>query len=216
MSQIRIVLADDHAIVRAALKALLEQQGDMIVVAEANDGWEALEAIERARPHVAVLDIGMPNLNGIETAKQMQAAKLEAIPFILSMHSDESYVIRALKAGARAFLLKEAADTDLIVAIRAVAAGKSFLSPAIKRLMAEDHMLRLQEKEIEDSFDLLTGREREVLQLAAEGKSNKEIAAALGLSPYTAETHRGNMMQKLNLHTTPEMVLYAVRKGVIF
>jgi DNA-binding NarL/FixJ family response regulator len=131
------------------------------------------------------------------------------------MHSDEAYVLRALKAGARGYLLKESAESDLITAIRAVNSGKAFFSPAVSRMLVEDYVRQLQDREIEDSYDLLTTREREILQLIAEGKSNKEIAAALNLSLYTVETHRGNLMEKLNLHTVPELILYAVRKGVI-
>ena len=134
---------------------------------------------------------------------------------MLSMHSDEAYVLRALKAGARGYLLKESAESDLIAAIRAVNAGKAFFSPAVSRMLVEDYVRQLQDREIEDSYELLTTREREILQLIAEGKSNKESAAILNLSLYTIETHRGNLMEKLNLHTVPELILYAVRKGVI-
>jgi DNA-binding NarL/FixJ family response regulator len=161
------------------------------------------------------MDIGMPNLNGIEAARQVAAAAPQVSVVILSMHSDEAYVLRALKAGARAYLLKESAESDLIAAIRAVRAGKAFFSPAVSRMLVEDYVRQLQDRDIEDSYELLTTREREILQLIAEGKSNKEIAAVLNLSLYTVETHRGNLMEKLGLHTVPELILYAVRKGVI-
>ena len=134
---------------------------------------------------------------------------------MLSMHSDEAYVLRALKAGAKGYLLKESAESDLIAAIRAVHQGKAFFSPAISKLLVEDYIRMLRDKNIEDSYDLLSPREREILQLVAEGKSNKDIAGILNVSPYTVETHRANILQKLNLHSVPELILYAVRKGVI-
>jgi len=215
MSQIRIVLADDHAVMRTGLRLVLERQVDFTVVGEASDGREAVALVQREAPDVLVMDIGMPNLNGIEGARQVAAAAPQVAVVILSMHSDESYVLRALKAGARGYLLKESAESDLIAAIRAVHAGKAFFSPAVSRMLVEDYVRQLQDREIEDSYELLTTREREILQLVAEGKSNKEVAAVLNLSLYTIETHRGNLMEKLGLHTVPELILYAVRKGVI-
>jgi two-component system response regulator NreC len=212
---IRIVLADDHAVMRGGLRALLEQNPDMQVVGEANDGREALHLMESLKPDVAVLDITMPNLNGIEAARQIASKQLDVAIIMLSMHSDESYVLRALRVGVRGYLLKESAEIDLLHAIRAVTQGKAFFSPAVSRMLAEDYVRQLQEKEIVDSYDLLTAREREILQLIAEGKSNKDIANLLNLSLYTVETHRGNILQKLNLHTVPDLILYAVRKGVI-
>jgi two-component system response regulator NreC len=215
MSQIRIVLADDHAVMRTGLRLVLERQADFAVVGEASDGREAVALVQRETPDVLVMDIGMPNLNGIEAARQVGAAAPQVAVVILSMHSDEAYVLRALKAGARGYLLKESAESDLIAAIRAVHAGKAFFSPAVSRMLVEDYVRQLQDREIEDSYELLTTREREILQLVAEGKSNKEVAAILNLSLYTIETHRGNLMEKLGLHTVPELILYAVRKGVI-
>ncbi|MGA3241340.1 MAG: response regulator transcription factor [Bryobacteraceae bacterium] len=215
MSQIRIALADDHAVMRTGLRLVLERQADFSVVGEASDGREAVALVQRETPDVLVMDIGMPNLNGIEAARQVGAAAPQVAVVILSMHSDESYVLRALKAGARGYLLKESAESDLIAAIRAVHAGKAFFSPAVSRMLVEDYVRQLQDREIEDSYELLTTREREILQLVAEGKSNKEVAAILNLSLYTIETHRGNLMEKLGLHTVPELILYAVRKGVI-
>ena len=212
---IRILLADDHAVMRTGLRLVLERQSDFEVVAEAADGREAVALAAKHAPDVAVLDIGMPNLNGIEATRQIGLASPNIAVVILSMHSDEAYVLRALKAGARGYLLKESAESDLITAIHAVHSGKAFFSPAVSRMLVEDYVRQLQDREIEDSYDLLTTREREILQLIAEGKSNKEIAAALNLSLYTVETHRGNLMEKLNLHTVPELILYAVRKGVI-
>jgi len=164
---------------------------------------------------VVVMDIAMPNLNGIEAARQIVAQNPAIAVAVLSMHSDESYVIRALKAGARAYLLKDSAESDLIGAIRALSDGKSFFSPAISKLLVEDYMLQIERKGVDDSYELLTTREREILQLLAEGKSNKEVANMLNLSLYTVETHRTHILQKLNLHTVPELILYAVRKGII-
>jgi two-component system response regulator NreC len=215
MSQIRLLIADDHAVIRAGLRLLLERQADFTVLGEASDGREAVAQAHALKPDVAVLDLAMPNLNGIEATRQICGGLPNVSVVVLSMHSDEEYVLRALKAGARAYVLKESAESDLISAIRAVHLGKSFFSPAVSRMLVEDYVRQLQDRDIEDSYELLTSREREILQLVAEGKSNKDIANILNLSVYTVETHRSNMMEKLNLHTVPELILYAVRKGVI-
>jgi two-component system response regulator NreC len=212
---IRIILADDHAVMRRGLRLVLEEQKDFQVVGEASDGREAVSLVEALKPDVAVLDITMPNMNGIEAARQISAKQPGVSIVVLSMHSDEGYVLRALKAGARGYLLKESPETDLIHAIRSVSQGKAFFSPAVSRMLVEDYVRQLQDKDIEDSYELLTPREREILQLIAEGKSNKDVANMLNLSLYTIETHRGNIMEKLNLHSVPELILYAVRKGVI-
>ena len=215
MSQIRILLADDHIIMRRGLRLLLEQQADFQVVGEADDGRQAVELAATLHPAVAVLDIGMPMLNGIEATRQIVTAAPAIAIVVLSMHSDETYVLRALKAGAKGYLLKNSAEADLIQAVRAVADGKSFFSPAIGRMLLEDYMRQVAKKEVEDSYDLLTPREKEILQLVAEGKTNKEIANILTLSVYTVESHRGHILEKLNLHSVPELILYAVRKGII-
>ena len=215
MAQIRIVLADDHTIIRSGLRLLLEQQPDFKVVAEAADGRQAVQLVAKHHPDVVILDIGMPQLNGIEATRQIVAQESHPNVVILSMHSDESYVLRALKAGARAYILKNAAEADLIRAVQAVSEGKSFFSPVISKMLLEDYVRQVRDKEVEDSYDLLTPREREILQLIAESKTNKEIATILGLSPHTVETHRGNILEKLNLHSVPELILYAVRKGII-
>jgi len=215
MSPIKILLADDHAVMRTGLRLVLERQNDFEVVAEASDGRQAVALTQQHEPNVVVMDITMPNLNGIEAARQITGSLPQTCVVILSMHSDEAYVLRALKAGARGYLLKESAESDLIDAVRAVSSGKAFFSPAVSRMLVEDYIRQLQDREIEDSYELLTTREREILQLIAEGKSNKDIANILNLSLYTIETHRGNLMEKLNLHTVPELILYAVRKGVI-
>jgi len=212
---IRILLADDHTVMRNGLRLLLERQPNLSVVGEASDGREAVRTAESVSPDVVVMDIAMPNLNGIEAARQIATARPETAIVILSMHSDESYVIRALKAGARAYLLKDSAEGDLIAAIHAITEGKSFFSPAISRILVEDYMRQLEQRHVEDTYELLTTREREILQLLAEGKTNKEVAAILNLSVYTIETHRTHILQKLNLHNVPELILYAVRKGII-
>jgi two-component system response regulator NreC len=215
MNKIRILLADDHTVMRAGLRLLLEREQDMVVVGEAEDGRRTVELAEEHRPDVVVLDIAMPNLNGIEAARQIAGKQPKTSIVILSMHSDESYVMRALKAGARAYLLKDSAEADLIRAVRAVYDGKSFFSPAVSKMLLEDYVRQLQERGEEDSYELLTTREREILQLLAEGKSNKDVANLLNLSLYTVETHRAHILQKLGLHTIPDLILYAVRKGII-
>ena len=215
MSEIRILLADDHTVIRKGLRLLLERQPGFRVIAEAADGRQAVELAGSENPDVAILDVGMPNLNGIEAARQLSSRFPSTAIVILSMHSDESYVLRALKAGARAYLLKDSAESDLIAAVQAVTEGKAFFSPAISKMLVDDYVRRLEQRGVEDSYELLTTREREILQLLAEGKSNKEAASILNLSLYTVETHRSNILQKLNLHSVPELILYAVRKGVI-
>jgi DNA-binding NarL/FixJ family response regulator len=209
-----VLLADDHSIVRRGLRSLLEEAGHT-VIAEASDGLEAVRLSEEHRPDLLILDIAMPKLNGIEVAARTQKQDRPPGVIILSMHTDESYIIRALTAGARAYLLKNATDEDLLPAVRAVAAGRPFFSPAVTTLLVEDYVRRLQARGETDSFNLLTDREREVLQLIAEGRSNKEVATLLDIGLSTSETHRANLMQKLNLHNTAEIVLYAVRKGII-
>ena len=211
----RVLLADDQGIVRRGLRALLETERGLEVVAEASDGHEALRLCESTAPDIAILDVAMPRLNGIEVAARVLKQRPELRVIVLSMHSDESYVVRALSAGARGYLLKEATDDDLLPAVRAVARGKTFFSPAVSAMLLEDHVRHLQQRGLEDSYHLLTDREREVLQLLAEGRSNKEVAAALNVGLSTIETHRGNLMQKLDLHNTAEIVLYAVRKRII-
>jgi DNA-binding NarL/FixJ family response regulator len=215
MNPIRILLADDHTVMRRGLRALLERQTGFLVVAEAADGREAVDAAADVGPDVAVIDIGMPNLNGIEAARRITEKRPETAVVILSMHADESYVLRALKSGARGYLLKDSPEEDLINAIRAVHKGKAFFSPEISRMLADDYMRQMRQRGVEDSYELLTRREREILQMLGEGNSNKEVATKLNLSLHTVETHRGNVLEKLNLHSTAEMILYAVRKGIV-
>jgi DNA-binding NarL/FixJ family response regulator len=215
MKKIRILLADDHNIMRRGLRLLLEKQAGFEVVSEAADGREAVERAEATKPDVAVLDIAMPNMSGIEAAQRITALLPHAGIVILSMHSDEGYLLRVLNAGAKGYLLKDSAENDLIEAIKAVSQGKAFFSPEISKILAEDHVRELKKRGAEDSYELLTSREREILQLLAEGKSNKDIATSLNLSLYTVETHRRNLQDKLNLHSLAELILYAVRKGII-
>ncbi|HEX8814146.1 MAG TPA: response regulator transcription factor [Terriglobales bacterium] len=215
MKKLRILLADDHQLMRSGLRRLIEQQSDLMVTGEASDGRSAVSLAKSLKPDVVVMDIGMANLNGIEAAFQINHEQPEIALVMLSMHSDESYVLRALKAGARGYLLKDSADSDLINAIHVVADGKSFFSPAVSRILLDDYMRKLKRAGAEDSYDLLTPREREILQLLAEGKSNKDVANLLNISLHTAESHRANIMEKLNLKGTPELILYAVRKGII-
>jgi DNA-binding NarL/FixJ family response regulator len=215
MRKIRVLLADDHKMIRAGLRLVLAQQADVVVAGEADDGREAVSLAAELKPDVVVMDVGMPNLNGIEAALQIKQERPETAVVMLSMHSDEGYILRALRAGATGYILKDSAEADLVGAVRAVAEGKSFFSPKVSRILLEDYMRKLRKTGAEDSYDLLSAREREVLQLVAEGKSSKEIANLLNLSVYTVETHRGNIMQKLNLRGIPELILYAVRKGIV-
>ncbi|MGO8790235.1 MAG: response regulator [Terriglobia bacterium] len=215
MEKIRILLADDHDIMRRGLRLLLERQPGFEVVGEAADGRLAVEWAEAAKPDVVVLDIAMPNMSGIEAAQRISASLPQTAIVILSMHSDEGYVLRALKAGAKGYVLKDSAENDLIEAIRAVSEGKAFFSPEISNILVEDYVREMKKRGAEDSYELLTPREREVLQMLAGGKSNKDIATVLNLSLYTVETHRRNLQDKLNLHSLAELILYAVRKGII-
>jgi DNA-binding NarL/FixJ family response regulator len=215
MKKLRILIADDHGIVRRGLRLQLEQHGNFEVVGEANDGREAVRTAEQLAPDVVIMDIGMPNLNGVEATTQILKQSPHTGVIILSMHSDEGYLRRALAAGAKGYLLKDSADVDLYRAVESVANGKSFFSPAIANTLLEDYMRQLQQRGLEDSYDLLTDREKEVLQLLAEGRSNKDVAGTLNLSTATVETHRTHIMQKLDLHSAADIVLYAVRKKII-
>ena len=211
----RLVLADDHDIVRRGLRALLQEEPGIEIVGEAGDGREALNLCQTLEPDLAILDVAMPQLNGIEVAAQAIRHNPRLRVVMLSMHAHESYIIRALTAGAKGYLLKDATEEDLIPAVRAVSQGRSFFSPAISQILAEDYVRYLQQSGQEDSYSLLTDREKEILQLLAEGRSNKEVAALLGIGLSTVETHRAKVMQKLTLHNTAELVLYAVRKGIV-
>ena len=215
MKKIRVLLADDHQLMRSGIRLMLEREGDLMVAGEASDGREAVALAKSLKPDVVIMDIGMANLNGIEAARRMTQDMPELAVLMLSMHSDESYVLRALKAGAKGYLLKDSAEQDLIKAVHVVAGGKSFFSPAVSRVLLDDYVRKLKRSGADDAYDLLTPRERELLQLIAEGKSNKDIANLLNLSVYTVESHRSNLMEKLNLRGLPELILYAVRRGII-
>jgi len=215
MADVRILLADDHSIVRRGLRSSLEEEPGYRVVGEAANGREAVRLAEQLTPDIAIVDIGMPLLNGMDATSQILKVSPQTRVLILSMHSDETYILRALTAGAKAYLLKDTAENDVLSAVRAVLQGKAYFSPAIAQTLLEDYIGFLRRRGLDDTYDLLTDREREVLQLLAEGKSNKEVANLLGVGVSTVETHRMNLMQKLNLHSTAEIVLYAVRKRII-
>ena len=201
--------------VRDGLRALLEPQADFAIVAEAADGRECVQRAEETSPDVVMMDIAMPTMNGIEATRRILAANPSIGVVILSMHQDESYVLQSLNAGAKGYLLKDSPREDILEAIRSVAAGRAFLSRKVSRLLQEDYIEQLRLRGLDDSFDLLTDREREILQLLAEGRANKEVAALLNISPTTVETHRGHILRKLSLHGTADLILYAVRKKII-
>jgi two-component system response regulator NreC len=207
---IKILLADDHALVRHGFRMILAAQPDMEIVGEAGNGREAVELAQKLKPDVVVMDVAMPELNGIEATRRLIELSPRTRVLALSMHKDAVYVREILRAGARGYLLKDSADADLLAAVRAVAKGEGYLSPGVSDAVLSDYR-----RHVTDPLDLLTSREREVLQLIAEGKTNKEIATALTLSVYTVEAHRGRLMEKLNLHSTGELVRFAVRSGLI-
>lgn len=215
MNPIRVLICDDHGVMRRGLRLQLEQHPDFQVVGEAADGRVAVQVAEELCPDVVLMDIGMPNLNGIQATTQIRKTNPNVGVVVLSMYSDEEYVLRALHAGALGYLMKETAEEDLIRAVRVVAEGKCFFSPAIQTALRNDYIRQLRQKGLTDSYELLTAREKEVLQLLAEGKSNKEVATALDCSVNTVTTHRMHLMQKLDLHSSAEIVLYAVRKRLV-
>jgi two-component system response regulator NreC len=215
MGSIRILIADDHAIIRRGLRTLLEREPGLEVIAEACDGREAIALARRERPHVVILDIAMPNLNGIEAGRQIAEILPDTQIVILTVQADEAYLLSALKAGARGYVLKSSAESEVVDAVRAVTQGKAFFSPKVSRILADDYTRYLQREQATDAYELLTNREREILQLLAEGASNKDIANTLDLSPTTVICHRQHIFQKLNLHSLADLILYAVRKGII-
>jgi two-component system response regulator NreC len=206
----RILLADDHSVVRNGFRLILEAQWDMEVVGQASNGREAVELAETLQPDVAVMDVTMPELNGIEATRRMEKISPKTRVLALSMHKDAVYVREILRAGARGYLLKDCSESDFLVAVRAVAVGKGYLSPEISDAVLDDYR-----KHVTNALDHLTSREREVLQMIAESKTNKDIASALNLSVYTVEAHRGRIMEKLNLHSVGELVRFALRNGLI-
>jgi DNA-binding NarL/FixJ family response regulator len=215
VDELRVLLGDDHTVLRQGLRKILEDRRDWRVVAEAGNGRDAVREAIELNPDVAVLDIGMPLLNGIEATRQIVRRAPNVRVLILSMHSDQAYVTQAVQAGARGYLLKESAGAELIAAITAVAAGKSFFSPSVAQVVFDDYVRSLTERGITDRYDALSEREREVLQLVAEGRSSKEIADVLSISPATVETHRTHLLQKLGLRNTAEVVRYAARRGIV-
>ena len=215
MKPICILLADDHPVVRDGLRALLEREADMSIVAEAADGREAVRLAEEHSPDVVIMDLAMPILNGIEATRRIVAKRPHTAVVILSMHQDESYVLGSLNAGAKGYLLKDSMRKEVTEAIRAVSQGRSFLTRKVSAMLQEDYISQLRRRGLEDSYELLTDREREILQLIAEGRANKEVASLLNISLTTVETHRTHILQKLDLHSVPELILYAVRKGII-
>ena len=210
----QLVLADDHHVVRRGLRALLEARADFTVIGEAGDGLEAAELVERLQPDVLVLDLMMPSLNGLEVTRRVRRRSPHTRVVILSMYADEAYVVEALRAGAEAYVLKESTSDELVQAIQEAAAGRRYLSSPLSQRAIQAYVERAEAAPL-DPYETLTSREREVLQLAAEGHANAEIAARLSISPRTVETHRTHLMRKLGLHTQAEMIRYALRKGIL-
>ena len=210
MKRTRILLVDDHAVVRQGFKMILSAQSDMEIVGEAGNGREAVELAGQLKPDVVLMDVAMPELNGIEATRRLVASDPHVRVIALSMHKDNVYVREILRAGARGYLLKDSGAGDLVTAIRAVASGESYLSPAVSNAVLDDYR-----RHVTNPIDLLSSREREVLQMLAEGKTNKEIAVVLNLSVYTVDAHRGRIMEKLNVHSINELVRFAVRNGLI-
>ena len=214
-SRVRVMIADDHPLVRSGMRFLLEREGEFQVIAEAADGYEAIDLAVLHKPDVILLDVGMPRLSGPDAAQSISQKVPNARIVMVSMHSDEAYVLRALKAGARGYLLKASPEADVLTAVRAVAAGNAYFSPSITKLLVEEYVVEVRRRGVEDSYDLLSVREKEILQILATGKTNREIADLLHISISTVETHRNNIFQKLHLHNLAELILYAVRKGLI-
>ncbi|TMA55672.1 MAG: response regulator transcription factor [Deltaproteobacteria bacterium] len=215
MGKIRVLLVDDHTVVRQGLRRLLESDEEIEIVGEAGDGRTATELAQRIHPNVVVMDIALPELNGIEATRQIIKRNDGTRVLILTMHADDVYVRQALKAGARGYLLKDSEDLDLLKAIKAIGRGGSFFSPAVSKVLLEGYLGDAAGQDVEDNLALLTDREREVLQLIAEGKTNKEVAALLSVSINTVETHRKHIMEKLDLHNTAEIVRFALRKKIV-
>jgi two-component system response regulator NreC len=208
-STIRILLADDHTILRQGLKLILSSQPDLEVVGEAANGHEVVQLAQELRPDIVLLDVAMPELNGIDATRRMMETNPRLRILVLSMHKEAVYVREILRAGARGYLLKDVIDSELLNAVRSVARGDGYVSPAVSSALLSDYR-----QDIHDPINLLTKREREVLQLIAEGRTNKEVATKLNLSVYTVDSHRGKIMEKLNLHSTGELVRFAIKHGL--
>ena len=215
MGPVRILIADDHAIIRSGLRSLLAHDPGFEIVAEASDGREAVELAAEKNPRIAILDISMPYLNGLEAARRISEKSRDIRLVMLTVHADECYLLGALKVGALGYVLKSSAEFEIVEAVRAVSLGKTWFSPKVSRMLADDYMRLLKQQKVEDPYDLLTGRERQILHLLAEGQSNKDIAGLLDLSPTTVVCHRQHIFQKLNLHSLADLMLYAIRKGLI-
>lgn len=209
-----IVLADDHHIVRQGLRALLEVENDLQVIGEAGDGLEAVRNVETLNPSVLVLDLMMPGLNGLDVLKQIKRRAPQTHIVILSMYANEAYVFEAFSNGASAYVLKDSSSADLVQAVREAAAGRHYLSPPLSDRALEAYQEKAKDASL-DRYETLTSREREVLHLAAEGRTNNEIATRLGISSRTAETHRSNLIHKLDLHTQADLIRFAIRRGII-
>jgi two-component system, NarL family, response regulator NreC len=212
---IRILLADDHALIRHGVRRILASDPEFMVVAEASSGIEAICRAMEFLPDVAIVDIGMRDLNGIDATAQILKRCPSTAVLMLSMFSDERYVWRAVRAGAKGYLLKDSVEGDLLKAVRVVNEGHSFFSPLVAQLLADGFSRNLQNQQIDDRYELLTERERQIYQMLAEGRSNKDIANLLDLSIHTVETHRIRIMEKLDVHTAAELVLSAVRRGLV-
>lgn len=215
MAKIRVLIADDHTIVREGVKMILARESDIEVVGEASDGSQALELVERLKPTVVVMDISMPGMGGIEATQKVKERHPRVNVLALTMHEDESYVFQLLRAGASGYVLKRAAAQDLVQAVRAAARGEAFLYPSVARKVVEDYLRRVEVGEERERYDGLTGREKEILTLIAEGLANQEIAQKLYISIKTVQTHRAHILEKLGLHDRTELVRYAIRKGLI-
>jgi DNA-binding NarL/FixJ family response regulator len=215
MKRTKVILADDHTIVRKGLRSLLDGERDMDVIGEAGDGREAIELVAQLKPHIIVMDIGMPVLNGLEATRRIIKKHPETKVLILTMHTNEEYVFEILSAGASGYIVKKAAPTELVSAIRAIRQGESFLSPSISKKVIDEYVQRAGEETREDAFELLTNRERDVLQLIAEGNSTRAISEKLYVSVKTVEAHRSNLQKKLDLHGTADLTRYAIRKGIV-
>ncbi len=214
-TKIRVLLADDHTILRAGLKMMLNAQPDIEVIGEASDGRHAIQEAQRLLPDVIIMDITMPDCNGIEATRQVKRLQPDTRVLVLTMHENEEYLFQMLRAGASGYMLKEAADTELISAIRVVSSGRFYLSPSAQSMMVSDYLQRVRTGEERDSYSALTEREREILKLVAEGHTNNQIAERLFISPKTVDTHRTHIMDKLNLHSRAELVKYAIRRGLL-
>jgi two-component system response regulator NreC len=213
--KIRILLADDHTILRAGLKMMLNAQPDMEVVGEAQDGRQAIEETHKLQPDIVLMDITMPDLNGIEATRQIKRIVPDVKILMLTMHEHDEYVFQALQDGASGYMLKEAADTELITALHVITSGQFYLSPTAQSVVVGDYLQKVRTGEERDSYSSLTEREREILKLVAEGFTNNQIAERLIISPKTVDTHRTHIMDKLNMHSRAELIKYAMRRGLL-